>query len=244
MAKREIKTDGWLATYADTVTLLLTFFVLLYSLSTVDSQKLQQIAAAMQSAFSGKADKSILEFNSSSGDVPIVGKPQLTVEDAQENENLEILEDVLSYIKENDLENDVQIYEDEKGLNIQMKDSVLFDTGKAELRPDSKNVLDKVSDLIGKVDNKIIIEGHTDNVPINKPGMENNWHLSSARALSVLDYFLDNNKVLNPKRFSAQGCGEYKPIAPNDTNEGRAKNRRVNIIVVTNVKEQGNEQEK
>ncbi|WP_346913553.1 OmpA family protein [Clostridium sp.] len=244
MAKKEIKTDGWLATYADTVTLLLTFFVLLYSLSTVDSQKLQQIAAAMQSAFSGKADKSILEFNSSSGDVPIVGKPQITVENAQENENLEILEDVLTYVKENDLENDVQIYEDEKGLNIQMKDSVLFDTGKAELRPDSKNVLDKVSDLIGKVDNKIIIEGHTDNLPINTPAMPNNWHLSSERALSVLDYFLDNNKGLNPKRFSAQGCGEYKPIAPNDTNEGRAKNRRVNIIVVTNVKEQENEQKK
>ncbi|WP_346868435.1 MULTISPECIES: OmpA family protein [unclassified Clostridium] len=238
MAKKEIKTDGWLATYADTVTLLLTFFVLLYSLSSIDSQKFQQIAVAMQSAFSGKADRSILEFNSSSGDVPIVGKPQLTVEDAQENENLEILEDVLTYIKENDLEKDVQIYEDEKGLNIQMKDSVLFDTGKAELRSDSKNVLDKVSDLIGKVDNKIIIEGHTDNVPINTPAMPNNWHLSSARALSVLDYFLDSKKILNPQRFSAQGCGEYRPIAKNDTDEGRAKNRRVNIIVVTNVKEQ------
>ncbi len=238
MAKKEIKTDGWLATYADTVTLLLTFFVLLYSLSSIDSQKFQQIAVAMQSAFSGKADRSILEFNSSSGDVPIVGKPQLTVEDAQQNENLEILEDVLTYIKENDLEKDVQIYEDEKGLNIQMKDSVLFDTGKAELRSDSKNVLDKVSDLIGKVDNKIIIEGHTDNVPINTPAMPNNWHLSSARALSVLDYFLDSKKILNPQRFSAQGCGEYRPIAKNDTDEGRAKNRRVNIIVVTNVKEQ------
>lgn len=238
LAKKEMKTDGWLATYADTVTLLLTFFVLLYSLSTIDSQKFQQIAVAMQSAFSGKADRSILEFNSSSGDVPIVGKPQLTVEDIQENENLEILEDVLTYIKENDLENDVQIYEDEKGLNIQMKDSVLFDTGKAELRSDSKNVLDKVSDLIGKVDNKIIIEGHTDNVPINTPAMPNNWHLSSARALSVLDYFLGSKKILNPQRFSAQGCGEYRPIAKNDTDEGRAKNRRVNIIVVTNVKEQ------
>jgi len=151
---------------------------------------------------------------------------------------LEILEDVLTYIKENDLENDVQIYEDEKGLNIQMKDSVLFDTGKAELRSDSKTVLDKVSDLIGKVDNKIIIEGHTDNIPINTPAMPNNWHLSSARALSVLDYFLGSKKILNPQRFSAQGCGEYRPIAKNDTDEGRAKNRRVNIIVVTNVKEQ------
>ncbi len=68
--------------------------------------------------------------------------------------------------------------------------------------------------------------------------MPNNWHLSSERALSVLDYFLDSKKILNPQRFSAQGCGEYRPIAKNDTDEGRAKNRRVNIIVVTNVKEQ------
>lgn len=244
MAKKEIKTDGWLATYADTVTLLLTFFVLLYALSTVDAQKFQQIAVAMQSAFSGKVDKSILEFNMSSGDVPLVGKPQITVEDVQENENLEILEDVLTYIKENNLEEDVQIYSDKKGLNIQMKDSVLFDTGKAELRSESKTVLDKVSDLIAKVDNDIIIEGHTDNLPINTPAMPNNWHLSSARALSVLDYFLANKEILNPQRLSPQGCGEYKPIAPNDTDENRAKNRRVNIIVVTNVKEQLNEQEK
>ncbi|WP_346890193.1 OmpA family protein [Clostridium sp. UBA1056] len=242
MAKREIKTDGWLATYADTVTLLLTFFVLLYSLSTVDAQKFQQIATAMHSAFNGKADTSMLEFNVSSGDVPIVGKPQITAEDAQENENLEILEDVVTYIKEKNLEEDVQVYNDVRGINIQMKDSVLFDTGKAELRPESKTVLDKISDLIAKVDNDIIIEGHTDNLPINRPGMPNNWHLSTDRALSVLDYFLGNKKILNPERLSPQGCGEYKPIAPNDTDENRAKNRRVNIIVVTNVKEQENEQ--
>lgn len=242
MAKREIKTDGWLATYADTVTLLLTFFVLLYSFSTVNAQKFQQIATAMQSTFTGKGDTSILEFNASSGDVPIVGKPHITAEDAQENENLEILEDVLTYIKEKNLEEDVQVYNDVRGINIQMKDSVLFDTGKAELRPESKTVLDKISDLIAKVDNDIIIEGHTDNVPINKPGMPNNWYLSSDRALSVLDYFLQNKDISNPGRLSPQGCGEYKPIAPNDTDENRAKNRRVNIIVVTNVKEQENEQ--
>jgi len=242
MAKKEIKTDGWLATYSDTVTLLLTFFVLLYSFSNVNSQKFQQIAVAMQSAFSGKADTSILEFNVSSGDVPIVGKPYITAEDAQENENLEILEDVLTYIKEKNLEEDVQVYNDVRGINIQMKDSVLFDTGKAELRPESKTVLDKISDLIAKVDNDIIIEGHTDNLPINRPNMPNNWHLSSERALSVLDYFLQNKGISNPGRLSPQGCGEYKPIAPNDTDENRAKNRRVNIIVVTNVKEQENEQ--
>ncbi|MEG0307346.1 MAG: OmpA family protein [Clostridium sp.] len=241
MADKEIKTDGWLATYADTVTLLLTFFVLLYSMSTVDSQKFQQIAVAMQSAFSGSADKSILEFNMLTGDVPIVGKPEVSMDEATQNENQDILEDVLTYIKENQLEDDVQIYQDDRGLNIQLKDSVLFDTGKADLKTESKAVLDKVADILVKVNNEIIIEGHTDNLPINTSAMPNNWHLSSARALSVLDYFLDTKKVLNPHRFSAQGCGEFKPIAPNDTAENRAKNRRVNIIVVSNMKEQANE---
>ncbi|MEG0133734.1 MAG: OmpA family protein [Clostridium sp.] len=241
MADKEIKTDGWLATYADTVTLLLTFFVLLYSMSTVDSQKFQQIAVAMQSAFSGSADKSILEFNMLTGDVPIVGKPEVSMDEATQNENQDILEDVLTYIKENQLEDDVQIYQDDRGLNIQLKDSVLFDTGKADLKTESKAVLDKVADILVKVNNEIIIEGHTDNLPINTSAMPNNWHLSSARALSVLDYFLDAKKVLNPHRFSAQGCGEFKPIAPNDTAENRAKNRRVNIIVVSNMKEQANE---
>ncbi|MEG1256024.1 OmpA family protein [Clostridium sp.] len=241
MAKKDIDLNAWLATYADTVTLLLTFFVLLYAMSTVDAQKFNQLAGAMQIQFSGSANKSILEFNMSTGDVPIVGKPQITVDNVIENENSDILEDVLSYIKENNLEEDVQIYSDQRGLNIQLKDSVLFDTGKAEIKSESKVVLDKVADILVKVNNDIIIEGHTDNIPINTSNMPNNWHLSSARALSVLDYFLNTKKVLDPHKFSAQGCGEFRPIAANDTVENRAKNRRVNIIVVTNTKEQSNE---
>ena len=232
--KKEVKTDGWLATYSDTVTLLLTFFVLLYSMSTVDAQKFNQIAVAMQSMFTGQAAQSILEFNMSNGEVPIVGKPHQTATEVQENENEDILEDIMKYIEENNLEGEVQIYSDQKGLNIELKDRVLFDTGKANLKPESLEVLDKVSTLLANVDNDIIIEGHTDNVPINTPSMPNNYHLSTARALSVLDYLIATNSSLDPAKISPQGYGEYRPIASNDTAEGRAQNRRVNIIVVTN----------
>lgn len=239
--KKEIKTDGWLATYSDTVTLLLTFFVLLYSMSTIDAQKFNQIAVAMQSIFTGKAEKSILEFNIASGEVPIVGNPQITLDNVEGDENLDILEDIVTYIEENNLQEDVQIYLDKRGLNIELKDRVLFDTGKAELKENSKAVLDKVTAVLTKVNNEIIIEGHTDNIPINTSEMPNNFHLSTARALSVLDYFLATNKELNPAKISAQGYGEYRPIATNNTVEGRAQNRRVNIIVVTNEDAEGEE---
>lgn len=240
-SKKDIKTDGWLNTYADSVTLLLTFFVLLYSMSTINVQKFNQIATAMQSMFTGKAADSILEFNIASGEVPIVGKPQTNVENGTAEGSIEILKDIEEYIEENNLENDIQIYSNKKGLNIELKDRVLFDTGKADLKNESKAVLDKVTALLATVDNEIIIEGHTDNVPINTPDMPNNFHLSAERALSVLDYFLSSNKEINPDNISAQGYGEYRPIASNDTPEGRAQNRRVNIILITYDENEANE---
>ncbi len=242
MAKKEIKTDGWINTYADMVTLLLTFFVLLYSMSSLEKEKAAQVASAMQSAFGGSSGSdSILEYNLDTGNAPIVGKEEVTSEDTLSDENLALLKDIKTYIKENNLEDDVTIYGDQRGINIQLKDSVLFDTGQWSLKNESKAVLDEVTGVLSKVDNDIIIEGHSDNVPINNSSMPNNFHLSSARALSVLDYFLDTNKELNPQKLSAQGYGEYRPIAPNDTEKNRAKNRRVNIIILTDAKEKGNE---
>ena len=129
--KKEVKTDGWLATYSDTVTLLLTFFVLLYSMSTIDAQKFNQIAVAMQSMFTGQAAQSFLEFNVASGDVPIVGKPQAGQENMERNENDQALDDIVDYIQENNMDDEVQIYSNQRGLNIELKDKILFDIGKA-----------------------------------------------------------------------------------------------------------------
>lgn len=237
MAKKEIKTDGWLATYADTVTLLLTFFVLLYSFSTVDAEKFRQISNGFQSMFSGKPNASILDFNVASGEVPIVGTPEPTAQTPEVDQDKKIYDDITAFVKENNLENEVNIYENYKGINIELKEAILFDTGKAILRQDSLGVLNKVNELINKVNTRVIIEGHTDNVPIKTSQYPSNWHLSSDRAMSVLDYFLITKGQRNPERFSTQAYGEFSPIVPNDTPEHRAMNRRVNIIIVSSKKE-------
>lgn len=237
MAKKEIKTDGWLATYADTVTLLLTFFVLLYSFSTVDAEKFRQISNGFQSMFTGKADASILEFNIASGEAPIVGTAEPVAETPKADQEKKLYDDITAFVKENNLENQVNIYENYKGINIELKEAILFDTGKALLRQDSLGVLDKVNELINKVNTRVIIEGHTDNIPIKTAQYPSNWHLSSDRAMSVLNYFLNIKGQRNPERFSTQAYGEFSPIVPNDTPEHRAMNRRVNIIIVSSKKE-------
>lgn len=238
--KEEMKTDGWLGTYADTMTLLLTFFVLLYSLSTVNQEAFQQISNSFQVMFKGKASNSILDFNMANGDVPVVGKPNATSSQQSKNkQNVKdkVYEKVSNYISTNNLSKDVTVFQNEKGINMQLKESVLFETGQAQLVPSSRDVLDKINSIISNMNNKIIIEGHTDNVPISNPQFPNNWYLSSARALSVLDYFIIDKHAKNPERFIAEACGEYEPIVPNDSDENRAKNRRVNIIIVTDEKE-------
>lgn len=126
----------------------------------------------------------------------------------------------------------------EKGLTITFVAEVLFDSGKADLKQDSFAKIDKVSNVLkGTVaDLKVGVEGHTDNEPIRRSGWKSNWHLSAERALSVLSYLVD--KGMAPERLSAIAHGEYKPVASNDTKEGRQKNRRVEIVVLPKVNKQ------
>lgn len=131
---------------------------------------------------------------------------------------------------------EVKLDVSERGLVITMLDRVLFDPGKAKLKPESYQVLDKVSKVLKhEVPNKSIgIEGHTDSQPIKYSGWKSNWELSAARALSVLHYFVDE-KGINPERLSARGYGPYRPVASNETPQGRQKNRRVEIIILPEV---------
>ena len=123
----------------------------------------------------------------------------------------------------------------EKGLVITFVSEVLFDSGKAKLRADSLEKLDKVSDVLKTTvkDLDVGIEGYTDNVPIKYSGWKSNWELSSARAMSVLHYLVDDEGV-NPQRLAATGYGEFRPIASNETKEGRQENRRVEIVILPN----------
>lgn len=233
--KPEVRTDTWLATFADTMTLLLTFFIVLYSFSTVDSSKFKQVASSFQSELSGQASKSVLDFNVKSGEVPLVGEHALTT--TSSNETQSIYEKVQSFIKEKKLQSIVVIKSDNRGVIIQLRENIIFQSGNAEIIDKSKPVLNSINALIATFPNDIVIEGHTDNIPISNSEYKNNWQLSSDRALKVLEYFVVIKKQKQPNRFRSVACGEYQPIAPNNKDVNRALNRRVNILIVTNEKE-------
>jgi chemotaxis protein MotB len=238
--KKEISQE-WLTTYSDMVTLILTFFVLLYSYSIVDSKKFQAIARSLSEALNG-GRQTIFQLNDSPGDVPIIGNEQpndsqstqqKTQEDTESTDAYQTMYNtVTSFVDDNSLGGSVTIREDNRGIIIEFKDKILFDTGKADIKDDGIPVLMKTCELIRKFNNPIVIEGHTDNMPIHNSGFDSNWELSSARALNVM-YYLTDNRGLDPKRFSIAAYGEYSPIADNSTPEGRAQNRRVNVLIVT-----------
>lgn len=246
MAKRkpeEVKKglDEWMATYGDLVTLLLCFFVLLFASSNVDAEKFKQIAQSFSSSnsidiFSG-ASQSILD-NLGNG---IIQMPEVRGDSDKKNEEYresvneikKMADDFKTYFAKKEYKEKIEVEASEQYINLTFKDGVLFDSGKAFLKPESLSILNIVSDeLLKYPDNDIKIEGHTDNVPINTLTYPSNWHLSAARAISVAEYFIDTKNIM-PMRISTEGYGEYRPKAENTTAEGRATNRRVEIKIMS-----------
>ena len=233
-----LRGDEWLATYADTITLLLTFFILLYSFSSINEQKLAEIANSLQMVLTGKSGDTILEYELENGDSPIVGgeDADTPVPEKMDSEMLDMYNKVNEFIDANKLENTVEVKEDDRGIILQLKESILYQSGKADLREDSKDILDMISDLLTTFPNKVIVEGHTDNIPMHNEEFDTNWELSAIRAVNVVRYFTEVKKI-DAERLSAAGYGEYKPIADNGLDEGRSKNRRVNILIIASLKE-------
>lgn len=232
--KKEIN-QGWLTTYSDMVTLILSFFVLLYSYSIVDAKKFQAIANSLSEALNG-GKQTVYQLDGNIGDTPlnVVDTPQ-EVTPAEEDvldSYKDIYNTVTQFVDENSLGDFVTIREGDRGIIIEFRDRILFDTGEANIKDEGIPALMKISELIRNMKNPIVIEGHTDNVPIHTGEFPSNWALSSARAMKVLTYLTDN-RGLDPSRFSTAAYGEYSPIASNDTPDGRAQNRRVNILIVT-----------
>ncbi len=233
-----LRGDEWLATYADTITLLLTFFILLYSFSSVNEKKLAEIANSLQMVLTGKSGDAILEYDEDDGDSPIVGAEDADtpVPEEMNGEMLDMYNKVNEFIDSNKLNNTVEVKEDDRGIILQLKESILYQSGKAYLREDSKEILDMISDLLATFPNKVIVEGHTDNIPMHNEQFDTNWELSAIRAVNVVRYFVES-KNIKAERVSAAGYGEYKPIAENNTAQGRSKNRRVNILIIASLKE-------
>jgi chemotaxis protein MotB len=162
-----------------------------------------------------------------------IGEIMISVQEQREFELLH--ERVEEIISEDDL-NGIQVNLDERGLVIRFVEGVLFDSGKADIKNEARAILDKIAPLLIDTHRHIRIEGHTDNLPINTREFPSNWELSTARAVNVVKYFIEKHNF-SPYILSAAGYGEYRPIAPNDSDKNRALNRRVDIIILKSTSE-------
>lgn len=217
----DVETGSWLDTYADTITLLLTFFILLYSISAVDSQKLSKLSKALQSSLGGSTSIEKLE---NIEDLKVgVGKSNLEKEDLAKKVN--------KAVQDNNLQDSVKVREEDRGIVLQLDENILYDSGRADLKETSIKALDTITKLVKDMDNDVLVEGHTDNIPIHNSEYASNWELSTARAVSVVRYFVENKEV-PPTRFAVKGYAEFRPLVDNDTPENRSTNRRVDILIV------------
>lgn len=232
---RDEHTDEtWLIPYADMLTLLLALFIVLFSMSQVDSTKFRELKRALESAFSGgvgivNSDSNIPEQDDNS---PNPLDPDPLSEYLLEDEKLQQYKAMLDeYFEQQGLENSVTNIVSEKGLQITIQEMALFDSGKALLHPEALEIINTLSVILAEMDNYVEISGHTDNLPISTAEFPSNWELSVARSLNVMKYML-RNQNLDPARFSVVGYGEYRPIRSNESEEGKAANRRVELLIL------------
>lgn len=230
--------EGWLLPYADLLTLLLALFIVLFASSQVDQQKFKAMANAFTNAINGGA---AFEENGNFTDLDELPMPPLIPADDNAYTNvggnellaLQALQNQLEkFFEENGLTGSVTTNIDERGLVISLRNAVLFDSGKADIKKDYENALVSIAGAIDKLENYVRVEGHTDNVPMGQSDQfPTNWELSTARACSVVRLFISDGGM-NPDKLVSCGYGEYRPVADNATAEGRAQNRRIDIIVL------------
>lgn len=251
MAKRqrhhqheEHMDETWLIPYADLLTLLLALFIVLFATSKIDVKKFEQMIQAFNVVFSGGTGP--IQYQAPAPvpiDQPSDSKyreseleEQLKRKFREETEDLYKLKKQLDdYIKRNQLEAKLTTEVTDLGLMIKISDSALFDSGKAEVRPEGRLLAKEIARLLIPNARKVTVSGHTDNVPIRSAAFASNWELSAARAINFMKIIMENPVLAsNPKRFSATAYGEYQPIASNETPEGRAANRRVEVAILRN----------
>lgn len=216
--------DRWLLTYADLITLLLGLFVILYAMSKIDVGKYAEMVAAMGGVF-GKDKPGILQGQS--------GMMQTAMPTLQ-NERQKIEQEIRNALGSGVNKELVSISQNERGITIHIMEELLFNSGSAELKASSLIILDSLAMVLKKIPNDIRVEGHTDNVPISTVKFPSNWHLSVDRAVNT-GYYIIQKHGLDAEKVSVVGYSEYHPLVPNTSEENRAQNRRVDIVIITNV---------
>jgi chemotaxis protein MotB len=226
---------GWLATFGDLMSLLLTFFVLLLSFSTTEEIKFKNAMGSLKSSLGVFESKPEMTQ-------PIRVTLPLVRGSIRQSQNIrKSAENLEKTLSEEGLEGDVSLTGTSSGLVIRIQAPVLYDVGGAGLKSEISNVLMDLGAMLRELPNQVVVQGHTDNVPIADPKSEfpTNWELSYQRAVNVLRFLITETLVM-PTRMAAEGYGEYRPIASNATPEGRATNRRVEILILYAGEEDGN----
>lgn len=206
--------NRWVVSYADFVTMLLALFMVLFAIVRIDNSKLVEFQTKMQKTFAGKTINNVTKYQGN-GQISAIQNPEIE----------KLFRENISQSKS------IKLLKGDKGLIIRVNNKMLFDEGSAEIKENAKDSLNGIINVLTKIDNPVIIEGHTDSTPIKNVKYPSNWELSTARATNIISYMMKHGKI-SPKRLCAVGYGEYTPLADNTSISGRMLNRRVDIIVL------------
>ena len=263
MKRREIKkrknngAPKWMVTYSDMVTLILVFFILLFSMSQIDLVKFEAIAESFQ-------NRMILDFypsaipaenptehtsieergeNTNEFETPTqlrdnTDRDETTENDENNKDSLStLLEEIEAYLDENNLNNVITANRTEQGVVLVLQESILFDSAEAEILTSGMPFLDRIASLLHDIPNSVKVEGHTDSRPISNFRYPSNWELSGARASSVIRYLIEENEF-DESRFTSAGYADTRPAVPNDSPQNWSQNRRVEIVIMEDSEEE------
>jgi chemotaxis protein MotB len=252
--EKHVNHERWLVSYADFITLLFAVFVVLYAMGQSDKKKVEEVMQSIQASFgmanAGAVAPKINVISSKSINIMPTIKPELSIVPAgrssrgqgkaraEEKDFRQIKSSIEAYLVKQGAQNKVSLNITRRGLIVSLKEAGFFDSGQAHIRPDAYELINTISEVMTQYNNPLRVEGHTDNIPISTSQFPSNWELSTARATNGLKYLIKHFDV-DPDKISATGYAEFRPVADNSTLEGRGKNRRVDLVMLSSDGERG-----
>lgn len=221
--------NRWVVSYADFVTMLLALFMVMWAMGGISNDKIKATNKNVEKVFASSTKNVKFSQNLTSTNSNFNSQKSSDTGLSEQDKILEVLQ------KNPTLKNKTKLLKGNKGAIIRLNDKMLFSAGSAIIKPDVLSTLDNIAAELKTLNNFIIIEGHTDSTPISTKQFPSNWELSTARATNIINYLVKKDG-LAPKKLSAVGYGEYMPIAPNTSYEGKTQNRRVDIIILSSDK--------
>ncbi|HPX60826.1 MAG TPA: flagellar motor protein MotB [Deltaproteobacteria bacterium] len=252
--EKHVNHERWLVSYGDFITLLFAVFVVLYAMGQTDKKKTEEIVVSMQQSFGilpggGPGSKAGVIPSAPIGIIPSL-KPEISPMGgsgrgrgrakgrAEEQDFRQIKSSIEAYLIKQGAQQKVNLSITRRGLIVSLKEAGFFDSGQAVIKSSSYELVNTIAEAMTQYNNPLRLEGHTDSIPISSSQFPSNWELSTARAVNGLKYLLTNFDV-DPNKISATGYGEFRPIADNSTAEGRARNRRVDLVLLSAEGERG-----